>query len=248
MTTAPAVTFDGVNDYLTLASDFNSNGDSKLMAFSFWFQRGDTGRDQYVYSSKSANIFIEFPGSNDRCVIKAENAAGSTIMQIRTSAITDTASLHHIMGAVDTADAGKRHLYVDGVSDLGVITYTNDTMDFTQTNHNIGALDGGTALIDMVMSEFWMAFGQYIDLSVESNRRKFITSDLKAVNLGADGSTPTGVAPTVYLGNPAASWETNLGTGGGFTENGALVSATGPDLALSGALLAAITESAGLVA
>jgi hypothetical protein len=42
------------------------------------------------------------------------------------------------------------------------------------------------------------------------------------VSLGADGSTPTGTAPIIFLSGATSSWETNKGSGGGFTENGGL--------------------------
>lgn len=41
------------------------------------------------------------------------------------------------------------------------------------------------------------------------------------MNLGVDGSTPTGVAPAIYLNKRAALFGQNLGTGGDFTVNGA---------------------------
>ena len=40
------------------------------------------------------------------------------------------------------------------------------------------------ALVDD-LAEVWIAPGQYIDLSIESNRRKFITAGSKPVELGA---------------------------------------------------------------
>lgn len=60
------------------------------------------------------------------------------------------------------------------------------------------------------------------DGSVSSaNLDKFVTSDLKPVYLGADGSTPLGTAPVMFLhrdvGADPATFATNLGTGGAFT-------------------------------
>jgi hypothetical protein len=58
---------------------------------------------------------------------------------------------------------------------------------------------------------------------VESNRRLFLSEFKRAVNLGADGSTPTAVSPIIFLSGSIAAWATNKGTGGGFTTNGTLV-------------------------
>ena len=90
----------------------------------------------------------------------------------------------------------------------------------------VGGLPDGTLKLDGSIAELWFAPGVYIDLSVEENRRKFITDALRPANLGSDGSTPTGSAPLIYLSGATSSWHTNKGTGGGFTENGDLTDST----------------------
>lgn len=79
------------------------------------------------------------------------------------------------------------------------------------------------------MAEFWFD-DSYIDFSVEANRRKFMTAGGKPVDVGTDGSTPTGSAPIIYLsvrpGDAAADFCTNRGTGGNFTQNGTLALAS----------------------
>ncbi len=69
---------------------------------------------------------------------------------------------------------------------------------------------------------------EYIDLSSASNRLKFLTASGEPANLGADGSTPTGTQPLIYLANATATFQNNLGSGGNFTENGALTA--GPNV------------------
>src|SRR4029078_636750 len=68
----------------------------------------------------------------------------------------------------------------------------------------------------------------WMDLTSSANRRKFISATLKPVNLGSTDATPTGTAPLFYFGNPAASFATNLGTGGYLTaqESTSLIAAT----------------------
>ena len=59
-------------------------------------------------------------------------------------------------------------------------------------------------------------------MSTATNRLKFLAADGKPANLGADGSTPTGTQPILYLANPFGTFQNNLGSGGNFTENGEL--------------------------
>lgn len=82
------------------------------------------------------------------------------------------------------------------------------------------------------MAEFWLSMTR-LDFSVEANRRKFYSATGKPVDVGSDGSTPTGSAPEVYLsvrpGDAASDFATNRGTGGNFTENGTLtIAASSP--------------------
>tara|TARA_Y100000114_G_scaffold43743_1_gene39264 strand:+ start:377 stop:1261 length:885 start_codon:yes stop_codon:yes gene_type:complete len=71
------------------------------------------------------------------------------------------------------------------------------------------------------LAEYYYAPGQYINFNIESNRRKFINADGTPVDLGADGSTPTGSRPMMYLslrdGEAATEFATNRGFGSDFT-------------------------------
>jgi len=48
------------------------------------------------------------------------------------------------------------------------------------------------------------------------------TGAIKPVDLGSDGSTPTGTAPIMYFSrrNGASTWGDNKGSGGTFTQSG----------------------------
>lgn len=72
----------------------------------------------------------------------------------------------------------------------------------------------------------WFAPGQFIDFSVLGNRRKFVDGSGKPVDLGTDGSIPTGTAPAIFFSGNASSFAINKGTGGAFTLTGALTNAS----------------------
>jgi len=70
-----------------------------------------------------------------------------------------------------------------------------------------------------------------IDFSSAANRRKFITEDGAGgipVSLGADGSTPFGTQPLIYMtGSDVASWN-NVGAAGSFILTGTASAGTTP--------------------
>ena len=219
---ANAVNFDGTNDWLNRGADFTSNVDTKLLTFSVWLKPVSLSDNDRLYQSGGqVNTMLI---TSSQLQINFRNSSGTDILRVLTSALS-TGSWQHIMGSFDLTDTGKRHLYVNNISDLNVTIYTDDTMDTANAEHAIGASTVGTGLYDGDMADFYLNFGEYIDLSVAVNREKFIDAG-KPVALGSDGSTPTGTAPDMLLTNPTATWHTNVATGGGMTENGALTTAS----------------------
>jgi len=66
-----------------------------------------------------------------------------------------------------------------------------------------------------------------LDLDTVSNRRLFNDGSGggaggKPVNLGSDGSTPTGNQPIIYLNGDETNFQINAGSGGNLTVTGAL--------------------------
>ncbi len=82
------------------------------------------------------------------------------------------------------------------------------------------------ATVKCDLSDTWIAPGQFIDFSVEANRRKFIDADGKPVYLGANGELPTGTSPAVFFSGDSSTFATNKGTGGTFTLTGSLTNAS----------------------
>ena len=232
--------FDGTNDQLTRSSDFSGNADSKLWTGSFWFYKENTDTER-VISSTNGRYIVSYNG--DRIRIQGFNSAGTSILNIATSADESLPNgWHHVMWSVDMANASNRHLYLDNASDLDSISdYTDDLIDFTEVSHSVGATPVGTGRWTGCFAEIWSGFGQYLDLSQASNRAKFYTADGTAADLGSDGSTPTGTSPTIYLANPYTSFETNLGSGGDYVVTGALEDCVAPNKGLRSEVDLALT-------
>jgi hypothetical protein len=117
---------------------------------------------------------------------------------------------------MDLTDAGNRDIYIDGVAQsLTVSTYTDDNISWNTGRNTIAANSAGTQPHDGKIGFLWFNT-EYIDFSVEANRLKFFDAFNYPVDIGEDGSTPTGNQPLIYLNN---EFETgvNYGSGGDFT-------------------------------
>lgn len=121
---------------------------------------------------------------------------------------------------------GDAKVYVNDVLDTLVARLTNGIADYTDNDWGVGCNPpggGGTDRLRGAMAELYVNISEYLDLSVEENRRKFITVDGKPADLGTDGSGPTGHSPLVYLSlrrsEPKPQFLVNRGTAGNFLED-----------------------------
>jgi hypothetical protein len=222
--------FNGTTAYLTRGAGLSGAADSKLMTASFWIKpkTGFTGGRVIAavnaVGGGSNNTRIIQGGGTTNVTVIGVNAGGTDILSVTNSggASLSVDVWHHVLMSFDLANVGNRWMYVDDVSSLSVTTYTNDTMDFTMADWGIAGRPDGSAKLGAELADVWFMPGLYLDLSVEANRRRFISSDGFQVNLGPTGALPTGSAPLIFLSGNIFSWETNKGTGGGFTNHGTL--------------------------
>lgn len=134
----------------------------------------------------------------------------------------------HILAAWDGA-TGAKHLYINDLNELDPASVANNvnTNYASCTQWAVAAFAGSTSFLDGCLAELFFAPGQFLDLSITANRRKFIDAAGAAVNLGTTGSTPTGTAPRVFLHLDRADLPSQLavnrGTGGDFTVGGGVL-------------------------
>jgi hypothetical protein len=140
----------------------------------------------------------------------------------------------HYLYAWDTnfpAGGKKFSLRVNGVPTTADV-HINDIYDAFDVDYAGKTLtvfgDAETPGGSFVRGDFgplYFAPGQWLDLADDANAAKFIANG-KPVDLGLDGSLPTGVAPAVYLNGDASTYMTNRGAGSSFLVNGTLTNAT----------------------
>lgn len=230
---AVAATFDGANDYMLRGGGLTGAADSKVLTVSFWAKFNEDGSDyQTIFvgnypggGTPGVGIFI-YRLASQRIYVECYNAAGTQIFKALSHASVpfDVASgWRHFMCSVNLATAAQ-HIYVDGANHLVTDTLTDDTIDYTQTQWCIGAVDDGTFKTDCCLSELYINIAEYVDLSDAGNRARFYNAG-EPVDLGSDGSFPTGTAPTIYM----KAWTgANAGSGGNFAITGSLDTCTPP--------------------
>jgi len=236
---AEAIDFDGTNDYLSKSSDLTGNADGKVFTFSCWIY---TYRDastpaggRSVYNTRDATSgFQVFVQNTEYVNIYAKNAAGTTVLELATWISNDYDYIDRwisILISVDLTDTGKRSVYIDDVEVTGNwTTYTDDNIDFTKGSEDLmigrAYWHAGTTNFEGRMAHVLLDYN-YLDLSIEANRRNFITADLHP----ASESVQAALSPILYLPmtNPDTA-ATNAGTGGDFAVAGTIArSGRGPN-------------------
>lgn len=229
------VVFDGANDYLTAAS-LTGQADSAQVTFSAWIKPDSSNVG--IYAQDTAARFEIYWDSGFGLVISETNGASTRLFS--SALVLSTGVWQHLLISIDMSNASKRHVYIDDASvSMSWNTYnTSAVLNFTPAsgNHVVGDFNNYNFPFDGAMADFWMAPGEYLDLSVEANRRKFITAGGVPAFLGNKGELPTGAPPLIYLGGrygKASNWNVNRSRNGDFSLTGSL----GTDATPPGVLL-----------
>ncbi len=210
--------FSDGDDYLTIAS-LGGIYDTNKGIFSVWIKSLDDVNSDYLLQNNIAGFFITRENTGFIRVV-CTAPGGAPRLQLDSSVtITNDGYWHHIISSWDLGTPGAAYLYIDGCDVTTTTTFTDGMIDYT-SDYAIGANTAGSSVFTGYMSEFYFT-NVFLDITVAANRDKFYNSTTrKPVSLGADGSTPLGGQPLIYLHTAVPNWEVNSGGGGNFTEAG----------------------------
>ena len=230
--------FDGTNDYMLRGAALTGAADSYTGAFFTNFKLGGITTFRYLWFADASTSQCLFNNANKIRITLYDITAAKALIYTSTSTYTDTASWHSLKVSWNTnAGAGAKTIsvFIDDVQDTGSVSDVDTAFQvgWTGTNFGIGAALDGSSKQNADLAQFWLTHSGSVDMTNSATRALFTSTAIKPVNLGADGSTPTGTAPIIYFhlddGEAAANFATNRGSGGNFTITGTLTtSATSP--------------------
>lgn len=216
--------FDGTNDFMSRGGALTSVSDHAYAIISFWvdFKGGDASYQVLFEPNAQSSPSIQRDNSNKLHIYTTTPGTSGLTSLASTSDFSSTSGRKHVLAALN-ATTGQSLLYVNDVLEHNQTHSGATTHDFTDTtDFFFGCRVGGNLKLNAEVSDFYFNIGEFLDLSVEANRRKFIDASGNPVDLGTTGQLPTGNTPDIFLKGGASSFSTNLGTGGSFTVTGAL--------------------------
>ena len=228
--TIPMVRFDGVNDKLQATDGTLGQSDGKSFIWSCWVLKfeDDASSEMSMFGNTSNRFVVKF-GLTHKVVVLLRDSAGGTVGSVlSTNSVLVADGLTHIAVCIDLANATQADrikIFINGVKETLVNSTapTDTTVDFTTGSVAIGKATNDTAQGDMELGQYYFA-EELFDLDTAENLAKVYSSG--AVDMGADASNVTGTQPLIYLNNTLSTWQNNLGSGGNFTETGALTAGT----------------------
>lgn len=223
--------FDGTNDYMARGADLTGAADSKIGILSAWIRLDAGDGDQLLILDYPAGFRLERRFTSNKFRITGRDVFDTILFTAETtSAYTASSSWLHVLSSWDV-NVPTYAIYVNDVLDTPAPTGSpGAALDLTEGNVWVGCNFNQLARMNGAIADLYFAPGQYLDFSLVSNRRKFISASGKPVHLGTNGSLPTGTAPIMYHhiddGEAVANFATNRGTGGNFTITGTLDTAS----------------------
>ena len=232
------IDFSQTQSYMLNSSLTGAPGDSPSGMLSVWLEIDPNGTTQYIYRHSDASqgdVHVRLLSGGDISVLFLQPGVGNTIVSYNTGSVFSD-GWHHYLFAWDlVAPTPVFQCYVDDLDDMGTfgVGPLAGNVDMTPAaSANIGCfLTNGSLPWIGCMAELWLHHADYLDISVESNRRLFRDELGFPVDLGSDGSTPTGNAPLVYLKTASPNFHLNSGIGTDWTQaNNQLVCPVTPSL------------------
>ena len=235
---SPNIIVDGCDfdaGMLSRTSALSGVSNSRTGILSCWFQpRQNTASITFLRGAGDQSLsFKRSPGGDGFSfpILILYNSSGTQIGNIFSDTHTPSnVGWYHLLVSWDLTNSYAHFYQNDAESlDSGSLVLTDEDPVYTSSaTWEVG--QSAASYGDWQQAELYFAPGQYLDFSKVSNRRKFINESGKPVHLGSDGSLPTGTAPAIYQhlddGETAANYATNAGTGGNFSVDGTLATAS----------------------
>lgn len=217
-----ARSFETTGKYAELSNWFT--GDSSVAIFSFWFSRNATGVTHTLFANSNDRVRLQILSTNNFIQISLKETIIGSVVYLADSnptTIPGDNSWHHLLVSLNLTGTNQSWMYLDDVDVENIITGPNNgTIDFTRVINRIAANSAATPAVffNGCLSEVYIQVGQFLDMDITANRRLFIDASGNPVDLGSDGSTPTGVQPEVYI--PGDDFADNKGTLANLAEVG----------------------------
>lgn len=213
-----STSFNGTSQRLSRGAALdNLADDGQVGTISVWVKMAGDNFGPVV--ANNATRFYVRQAASQSLQFRGYNSSGTQVMLLQTYSLPLNEWVH-VLASWDLSTAGRYYVYTNGVqSGLQSTTFTaGGTIDYVDAS-SVNFYIGGNASAQWwsgCLTELW--FDDSYTAYSAGFLAKFYSSG-NPVNLGADGSTPTGTQPCLYMHEASGAWDntSNVGSGGAFT-------------------------------
>lgn len=207
--------------YMKAQADYSDNGIANTVTFTFsgWIKRNTDGTNAMILSfgttAPQDRFYIFINAGNVVQSAGISSGAATVFAMVGSNQITTASGWTHIYVCANLADATQTKIYVNGIIDAtNAQTRVNTAIQFEGLSYHyyIGRYAGSALnFFNGAMSELWWNDTYFDDPT------KFIQNGCP-VNLGTDGSGPTGSQPAFYFRGSGNAFNVSSGTAGAPAE------------------------------
>ena len=216
--TASSIDYSGTNQNVTFsASAVTMSGAGKVFTISVWVNPDTDGTTLFFTQGRTGTSGPQWRlarQTDNSIQLLMQDSTPATILNMATAANVAEAAdgWVHFFCSLDLANTGNRSVYINGSSAAVTwTTYTDAVLALDRTHLYIGTDDSNGGDVDGQVAELWVDDAYWVGATYISS---FISGG-NPVNLGSDGSTPTGSAPDLYMRFISGSLGVNSGADGG---------------------------------
>lgn len=211
-----ALSYDGLADFARRGADLTGAVESQFATFTGWFKvNGGDGTFRAICGCNGNQYEIRITSANQFQFRGLDSADVLQVAIVTTETFTASADWHSFLFSFDTRTLIVHLAIDDVVLDPTITTFVLDGfIDFSRSNHSIGARQAGAQFWDGCLSTYWFSITDHLNFSDIAVRRAFVSPSGLPLDLGTTGQLPTGIQPICYF--PAGDAATNLGSGGNY--------------------------------
>ena len=220
---APAMNYDGANDFSLRGADLTGNANTRIATFSGFFRTTDVAANPKACLNNTSNrIDYAFQTANILQVQLRDIAGTIRALVTFPDPIPSDGTWHNFCISIDS-NFPRVSAAVDGLEVAPVVTTLDAAVeyDWTALEWGFGRRVGGTGPFDGCMSMIWFSNTDSLDFTSEDVRALFVQPDGSPTDLGGAGQFPTGTSPIIFF--PGGDGAQNSGTGGDFVNNAGVV-------------------------
>ncbi len=210
----------GGSDYISSGPSVTTDGQKDF--FSLWIKIDPIGEGttREIFCNFGVRYCFRLEADGTFRLMGRSTASGfPLVLDVQSNRVYNSSDgWLHVLCSWDVShtDSSRCRLYINDVDVTNVVTYAQQTTNDIDMSVGLygfmAQFDGTNINIAAVQEYWWGQSGNWLDLTIEANRRKFSDSNGQPVALGADGSLPNGIQPTIYWNEFYMIFEQNKGS------------------------------------